>query len=235
MRPLFCFMGLLSLAGFAADARAQVPVIDGTNLAVAQTIATSTQDILTADQKILTYTKQTMEAVTGDRSTTAQGSLAQMALGSGFTMAQAPTLGSVISGGPLSFLGLGAGSQNIVSSLINGLQLVKTITGLTAKHPVDTAYGNSVNVAAILSGLIDSAQGAAKARSAAFTAGGAQIGSASDIKGSIDQNTQIQIQTGQTINEVGGIVNNAAAAANQSNLDRIAAESSAARAMKFTQ
>lgn len=218
-------------------ARAQVPVIDNANLTKAQEIATSTRQILDADQQILQFTQKTLVAVTGDRTSQAQGSLAQMALGGGFSMAQAPSLGSVISGGSLSFAGLGSGSQNIVSTLINGLQLVQTITGMTGgqTHPVDTAYKNSVNVAATLSGLIDSTQGAVQQRSSAFTQGGQQIGQAQDLKGSVDQNTQVQIQTGQTINELNGVVNNAAAAANQANLDRIAAESAVARAMKFTQ
>ena len=226
----------LALAG-PLPAMAQVPVIDSANLTKAQQIATSTQQILTADQQILQFTQKTLQAVTGDRSSQAQGSLAQMALGSGFSMAHAPSLGSVISGGALSFAGMGAGSQNIVSTLINGLQLVQTITGLAngQTNPVDTAYKNSVNVAATLSGLINSTQGAVQQRSSAFTQGGQQIGQAQDLKGSVDQNTQVQIQTGQTINELNGVVNNAAAAANQANLDRIAAESSAARAMKFTQ
>ena len=221
----------------APQANAQVPVIDSANLTKAQQIATSTQQILTADQQILQFTQKTLQAVTGDRSSQAQGSLAQMALGSGFSMAQAPSLGSVISGGALSFAGMGAGSQNIVSTLINGLQLVQTITGLAngQTNPVDTAYKNSVNVAATLSGLINSTQSAMQTRSQAFTQGGQQIGTAQDLKGSVDQNTQVQIQTGQTINELNGVVNNAAAAANQANLDRIAAQSSAARAMKFTQ
>jgi hypothetical protein len=178
-----------------------------------------------------------LQAVTGNRASVAQGSLAQMALGGGFSMAQAPSLGSVISGGALSFAGMGAGSQNMVSTLINGLQLVKSITGLIngQANPVDTAYTNSVNVAATLSGLIASTQGAIQKRSSAFTTGGQQIGQAPDLKGSIDQNTQVQIQTGQTVNELNGVVNNAVTAANQSNLDRIAAQSAAARAMTFTQ
>ncbi len=216
---------------------AQVPVIDSANLSQAQAIATSTQQILAADQQIMQYTQRTLQAVTGDRSSQAQGSLAQMALGGGFSMAQAPSLGSVISGGALSFAGMGSGSQNVVSTLINGLQLVKSITGLTTGqlNPVDTAYQNSVNVAATLSGLIDSTQSAVQQRSSAFTAGGQQIGQAPDLKGSVDQNTQVQIQTGMTINELNGVVNNAAAAANQANLDRIAAQSAVTRAMKFTQ
>lgn len=222
------------LAPIAANA--QVPVIDSANLTKSQEIATSTQQILAADRQIMQFTQKTLQAVTGDRSSLAQGSLAQMALGGGFSMAQAPSLGQVISGGALSFAGMGAGSQNFVSSLINGLQLVQTITGLATgqSHPADTAYRNSVNVAATLSGLITSTQGAVQTRSSAFTTGSRQIGSAPDLKGSIDQNTQIQVQTGQTINELNGVVNNAAAAANQANLDRIAAESAVARAMKFT-
>ena len=237
MRWMFVLAGLTLVFAATPPALAQVPVIDSANLAKAQQIATSTQQILTADQQILQFTQKTLQAVTGDRSSQAQGTLAQMALGGGFSMAQAPSLGSVISGGALSFAGMGSASQNIVSSLINGLQLVQTITGLVSgqTHPADTAYKNSVNVAATLSGLINSTQSAVQQRSSAFTQGGQQIGQAQDLKGSVDQNTQVQIQTGQTINELNGVVNNAAAAANQANLDRIAAESSAARAMKFTQ
>jgi hypothetical protein len=234
MRPRLLLSGLAIV--IASPVFAQVPTRDDANLAKAQEIASTTRQILTADQQIMQHTQRTLAAVTGDRSSQAQGSLAQMALGGGFSMGSAPSLGSVISGGTLSFAGMGSGSQNIVSSLINGLQLVQTITGLVGgkTHPVDTAYKNSVNVAATLSGLIDSTQGAVRQRSQAFSQGGQEIGKAQDLKGSVDQNTQVQVQTGQTINELSGTVNTAAAAANQANLDRLAAESAAARAMKFT-
>lgn len=230
----------LVLIGLVAASAAQaqgVPVIDSSNLAKATEIATNTQSILSADQQIMQFTQKTLAAVTGDRSSVAQGNLAQMALGSGFSMGQAPSLSSIISGGTLSFTGMGSGSQNVVSQLINGLQLVNSITGLLtgSKHPSDAAYQNSVNVASALTGLINSTQGAIQQRSQAFKTGGSQIGQAPDLKGSIDQNTQVQIQTGSTINEMTGVVNNAVAAANQSNLDRLAAESAAARAMKFSQ
>lgn len=237
MRPQLLLVLIVSTFGGVASTLAQVPTRDDANLTKAQEIATNTRAILTADQEILQFTQKTLTAVTGDRSSQAQGTLAQMALGGGFSMGQAPSLGSVISGGALSFTGMGSGSQNIVSSLINGLQLVQTITGITSgqSHPVDTAYKNSVNLAATLSGLIDSTQNAVKQRTQSFTQGGQQIGQAQDLKGSVDQNTQVQIQAGQTINELNGVVNNAAAAANQANLDRLAAESAAARAMRFTQ
>ena len=233
MKPIVFSMMVVALS--SASALAQVPVNDAANLAKAQEIATNTQAILQADRDILTNTKKTLEAITGDRSSQAQGSLAQMALGGGFSMGSAPNLGSVISGGALTFTGMGSGSQGIVSNLINGLQLVKSITGLIngSARPTDQAYQNSVNVAATLTGLVSSTQGAVQSRSSAFMSGGSQIGSSPDLKGSVDQNSQIQIQTGQTINELTGVVNNAVTAANQANLDRIAAASAAATAMTY--
>jgi hypothetical protein len=70
-----------------------------------------------------------------------------MALGGGFSMGNAPSLGSVISGGTLAFGGMGSDAQGIVSNLINGLQLVRSITGLIngTSRPTDQAYQNSVN------------------------------------------------------------------------------------------
>ena len=233
MKPII--LGSLLIALTSGSALAQVPVNDAANLAKAQEIAVNTQQILTTDREILTNTARTLAAITGDRSSQAQGSLAQMALGGGFSMGSAPNLGSVISGGQLTFTGLGGNAQGIVSSLINGLQLVKSITGLIngSSRPTDQAYQNSVNVAATLTGLVSATQGAVQTRSSAFMSGGQQIGSSPDLKGSVDQNSQIQIQTGQTINELTGVVNNAVTAANQANLDRIAAASAAASAMTY--
>lgn len=230
----------LALSGFlfclgSGAGLAQVPVNDAANLAKAQEIASSTRQILETDREILTNTQRTLQAITGDRSSVAQGSLAQMALGGGFSMGNAPSLGSVISGGTLAFGGMGSDAQGIVSNLINGLQLVRSITGLIngSNRPTDQAYQNSVNVAATITGLVSSTQGAVQQRSSAFMQGGSQIGTAQDLKGSIDQNTQVQIQTGQTVNELTGVVNTAVTATNQANLDRLAAASAAANAMTY--
>ena len=225
----FCLANLFLLRG----AHAQVPVIDAANLSQSQQTATNTKQILSTDQDILSDVQKTLQAVTGDRSSLAQGPLAQMALGGGFSMGSAPSLGSVISGGPLSFAGLGGGSQQIISSLINGLNLVKTLSGLQGALPSDKAYLNSSNTAQLILGLINSTQGTVKSASNAYTTGGQQIGSSPDVKGSIDQNSQIQAQNGQSIVQLNGAVNTAAAAANQANLDRIAELSAAARAMQF--
>jgi len=234
MREHLLISSALLLLGIGGAA-AQVPVNDAANLQKAQEIASATRDILNTDKEILTNTQRTLQAITGDRSSQAQGSLAQMALGNGFTIANAPSLGSVISSGTLSFAGMGPDAQGVVSNLINGLQLVRSLTGLIngTSRPTDQAYQNSVNVAATITGLVSSTQGAVQQRSSAFMQGGSQIGSAQDLKGSVDQNTQVQIQTGQTVNELTGVVNTAVTATNQANLDRLAAASAAANAMTY--
>ena len=56
------------------------------NLTQAQQTAANTKQILATDQAILSNVQKTLQAVTGNRSSLAQGSLAQMALGGGFSM-----------------------------------------------------------------------------------------------------------------------------------------------------
>ncbi len=133
----YFLISLLFGLAMIGTASAQMPVIDNANLTQAQQIASNTQQILDADKSIMNYTQKTLQAVTGDRSSDAQGQLSQMALGSGFSMGSAPSLSSVISGGALSFTGMGSGSQNIVSTLLSGLQLVSSITGMGTSHPND--------------------------------------------------------------------------------------------------
>lgn len=52
------------------------------------------------------------------------------------------------------------------------------------------------------------------------------------MKGSIDQNSQLQAQNGMTINELIGLVNAATTAINQQNLDAIAKASALSRSPK---
>ena len=170
-------LGLLAGMIWSSYAFAQVPVIDAANLTQAQQTAANTKQILATDQSILSNVQKTLQAVTGNRSSLAQGSLAQMALGGGFSMGQAPSLGSVISGGPLSFAGLGGNSQSIISTLISGLQLVKSLTGQATALPADTAFTNSANTTATIVGLINSAQGTVTSATTAYTSGASSIGS----------------------------------------------------------
>jgi hypothetical protein len=228
------YFSLLCGVALVGAAHAQVPVIDNANLTQSQQTAANTQQILSTDKDILSNVQKTLQAVTGDRSSIAQGSLANMALGGGgFSMGNAPSLGSVISGGALSFAGLGGNSQSVISTLINGLNLVQSLSGMSSALPTDKAYTSSMNTAATIVGLITSTQGTVQGASGAYSSGARQIGSSPDVKGSIDQNSQIQAQNGQSIIQLNGTVNTAAAAANQANLDRVAQFSAAARAMQF--
>jgi hypothetical protein len=49
--------------------------------------------------------------------------------------------------------------QSIISTLISGLQLVKSLSGQSTALPADTAYMNSANTTQLIVGLSNSAQG----------------------------------------------------------------------------
>ena len=138
------------------------------------------------------------------------------------------------SGGILSFAGMGQGAQENISKLINAMQLVKSISGLADddRREFDKTYESFVNVTATVMGLVDSTQGAIATRSDSYVEGAGKIGGAKDLKGSIDQNSQLQAQNGITINELIGTVNTATMAINQQNLDDIAKQSALSKITK---
>ena len=207
---------------FAPSAFAQVPVIDNATLTQATQTASNTAQIMQTNQQILTYTQQTYNAVTGNRTTS---TLSSIGLGSGFSMSSAPNLSSLLGGGGISMSGLGS-YGTLASSIINGLNLAKTLTGSSsASTPTDQAYTGAVNTAAAITAAVAGAQAASTTRSSSFTSAAGQIGSAADIKGSIDQNSQLQTQTGQTINELIGTVNLTNAALNAQAQRDLAAQS----------
>jgi hypothetical protein len=222
----------LAIVALATAATAAIPVIDNANLAEARQITENTQSIMESDAKIMEFTQKTLAAVTGDR-TGESGELKDLALGR-FKMGAAPDLGSIISGGMVSFAGMGDGAQENVAKLINAMQLVKSISGLAGDDAkdFDKVYSSFVNVTATVMGLVDSTQGAVTSRSDSYVQGAAKIGSAKDLKGSIDQNSQLQAQNGMTINELIGTVNTATTAINQQNLDAIAKASALSKITK---
>lgn len=220
---------LASLSG--ARALAQVPVIDNAVLTQAQQTASNTSSIMQTNKEILDTVNKTLQAVTGDRST---GSIAQAALGDGFSMSGAPDFSSIIGGSGMSWGSLGQ-FGNIASQIINGLNLVQSLTGNLGGSPdgTDMAYQGAVNTAGALTGMVSGAQSSSRSRMSAFRSAGDQIGGAPDIKGSIDQNSQLQVQTGLTINELIGAVNGTNAALNAEQLKELAGQSKLSRVMDF--
>ncbi|SDR63426.1 Type IV secretion system protein [Rhizobiales bacterium GAS113] len=227
-------MAVMSVAGVAlwcGAARAQVPVIDNATLTQATQTASNTAQIMNSNQQILQTVNQTLQAVTGNRQT---GSIASSALGSGFSMSGAPSFSTIL-GGQMSWGSMGQFSQ-VAAGFINGLNLVKTLTnasGAASTAPIDQAYLGAANTAAAIAGLVSGQQSAATSRTSAFQSAGGQIGSAPDIKGSIDQNSQLQVQTGLTINELIGTMNGVNATLNAQQLMDLTAASETAKIMQY--
>jgi hypothetical protein len=220
--------GLLTLV---SPANAQVPVIDSATLSQATQTASNTAAIMQTNQQIMQTVQETLKAVTGNRQT---GSIASAALGSGFNMSGAPSLSSILGGGQMAWGNLGEFGQG-AAGIINGLKLVNTLSGLTGSNVsgTDKAYQGAVNTATALQGMVAGTQSAASTRTNAFQAAGGQIGTAQDIKGSIDQNSQLQVQTGLTVNELIGVMNAANAALNAQQMQDLAGQAHATKVLTY--
>ena len=214
----------------AGSAFSQVPVIDSATLTQATQTAQNTAQIMNTNQQILTTVNQTLSAVTGTRTTS---TLSSLGLGSGFSMSSVPGLSSLLGGGGISMAGLGQ-YGSLASSIINSLNLVRTLTGASsASMPTDQAWTGAVNTAAANTAAIAGAQAASTTRSSAFRGAAGQVGTAQDIKASIDQNSQLQTQTGLTINELIGSVNLTNAALNAQQQQDLAAQAKVSRMYSF--
>jgi hypothetical protein len=105
---------------------------------------------------------------------------------------------------------------------INGLQLVKTLSGKdNSGFSGDKSYEQLVNTVLGVQALTNGSQKAAQTRRSAFEEAGARIGTAEDIKGSIDQNSQLQVQSGLTLNEMIGVMNGAVSSLQAENQRRL--------------
>ena len=151
----------------AGSAFSQVPVIDSATLTQATQTAQNTAQIMNTNQQILTTVNQTLSAVTGTRTTS---TLSSLGLGSGFSMSSVPGLSSLLGGGGMSMAGLGQ-YGSLASSIINSLNLVKTLTGASsATMPTDQAWTGAVNTVAAITAAIAGSQAASTARTTRFRA-----------------------------------------------------------------
>lgn len=205
-----CF--LISTSGVVAMANvalAQVPVIDQRNYQVAQETSKTTDKILGTNKEILTTVEETLKAVTGNRGGEA-GQMQNLAVGNGFSVSSMPSIDKIMSGGVPNFGQLGSSISQIATTFINGLKLVKSLSGKSnSDFSGDKSYEQMVNTVTAVSALVSGSQQAVTQRKSAFEQAGQSIGQSQDIKGSIDQNTQLQVQSGLTINELVGVMNGA--------------------------
>jgi len=124
-RSLAMFIGCgLSVVPAAAD----IPVIDKTNYKVARETADTTSKILDTNKDILTTVEETLKAVTGDRGGEA-GSLKDLAIGNGFSVSSVPSFDNLLQNGIPDFGSVNGEVAQAVTLFINGLQLVKSLSG----------------------------------------------------------------------------------------------------------
>ena len=217
---------------FVPTASAQVPVFDQATFAKSQETARNTLDILHASRDTLDLTRRTLEAVTGERQDGT--SFRDLALGSGFSIGQTPSIADIFEGGTLSFGSIDPEIARVATSLINGLQLLQELRSF--KDGVESAgnrnYTQAVSTASQLAALVAGSQDAARARTQALTQAAGQVGQARDLKGALDQNTMLQVQQGLTTNELIGTMNGALTALQQQTLDELVAQSGAAEIMR---
>ncbi|KAA3452220.1 conjugal transfer protein [Mesorhizobium sp. SARCC-RB16n] len=205
-----CFLALVATTAIGTTvAHADIPVIDKTNYAVAKDTAEKTAKILDTNRDILTTVDKTLQAVTGDRGSDA-ASLKDIAIGKGFSVTSMPSFDSLLQSGTPNFGSMGPEIAKAATLFVNGLQLVKSLSGKDdSSFASDKSYQELVKTVLGVSALITGSQQAVETRRSALESAGQGIGSSKDIKGSIDQNTQLQVQTGLTLNEMIGTMNGA--------------------------
>jgi cytochrome b len=225
---------VLALSLMSSSVLADVPVIDATNLAVARENAENTGEIMRTNADILEKSKEILKALSGSR----DGSMGigSEGLAGGMTVSGAPSFGSVMNGGTLSFGNLSSQAQEMAAMVINGLQLVKTVKAIVeGEDPgaANNAYSSAVNTAALLSALTSQASAGVTAREQSLQSASGQIGEAEDVKGSVDANTKMQLETARTMNELIGVSNGAVSAMNQEMQFRLTQQSETAKMMKY--
>ncbi|TPN37913.1 conjugal transfer protein [Mesorhizobium sp. B2-3-3] len=216
-----------------SSARADIPVIDKTNYAVAKDTADKAARILDTNKDILATVEKTLEAVTGERGSDA-GALNGLAVGNGFSVSSVPSLDGLFKGGVADFGSMDPQLAKAASAFINGLKLVKSLSGKeNSSLASDKSYEELVKTVLGVSALINGSRQAVETRRTALENAGQDIGQAKDIKGSIDQNTQLQVQTGLTLNEMIGVMNSAVQSLQAENQRRLTDISNTKKALTY--
>jgi hypothetical protein len=224
---------LLILGAGIAPAAADIPVIDKTNYAVARETAEKTGRILDTNKEILTTVEETLKAVTGERGGEA-GALKDLAIGEGFNVSSVPAFDQILKSGAADFGSLDPKVVQAATLFINGLQLVRSLSGKeNSSLASDKSYEELLTTVMGVSALITGSRQAVETRRSALESAGQGIGQAKDIKGSIDQNTQLQIQTGLTLNEMIGVLNAGVQSLHAENQRKLTDMSNTRKALRY--
>lgn len=229
-----CFLALLATTAIGVTtAHADIPVIDKANYAVAKDTAEKTAKILDTNKDILTTVEKTLQAVTGDRGSDA-GSLKDIAIGNGFSVTSIPSFDSLLKSGRPNFGSMGPEIAKAATLFINSLQLVKSLSGKDdSALASDKSYEELMKTVLGVSAMITGSKQAVESRRAALESAGQGIGTSKDIKGSIDQNTELQVQTGLTLNEMIGTLSAAVQSLQADNQRKLTDISNTRKALSY--
>lgn len=168
--------------------------------------STNTKNILDTNKQILETVKKTLEAVTGDRKSDAQ-TASKAAVGDGFSASAAPSSAETA-------------TSDALDIILDGIKTEFSGSGKSDnkdnKNPsFEAAAQTTIDMNALIKGIKKSLE----TRKKAYEQVSNNIGNTKDIKGSIDQNSQIQAQNGLVLNELIG-VNNSILSSNQADSRR---------------
>lgn len=180
-----------------------------------QQISKTTKDILKTDNDILDTVKKTLDAITGDRK---QDTKTQTAA--------APSGNEDFANIDKALDALKDASDGVK------VQYEKRVT-TDNKGNKDPLIENVSRTTTDMSSFIKATLDALKIRKTNYYAVSQNIGTTQDIKGSIDQNSQIQVQNGLLLNELAGINNNILASNQSDTRNRTANLYSSMNAMSY--
>jgi Type IV secretion system proteins len=224
---------LMISAAAPSIVHADIRVFDRTTYAQARKTAEATADILDTNKEVLKTVEETLKAVTGARGSEA-GDLKNLATGNGFSVTAMPSFDSVLSGGVPDFGSLSGEITQAATTFINALQLVKSLSGQeNSDFASDKSYEQLLSTVTAVSALVNGTKQAAAGRRSALESAGNKIGEARDIKGSVDQNSQLQVQTGLTLNELIGVMNGAVASLQAENQRRLTDISNTKKSLSY--
>ena len=120
--------------------------------------------------------------------------------------------------------------------MISGLQLVKQLKAvIQGEDPgaVNSLYSGSVNASALLAALTQQASQGVTTREQSLQSATGQIGQSENVKGSVDENTRMQLETARSINELIGVQNGAVSALNEDLKFRLTQQSQVEKLLQF--
>ncbi|MBX8827184.1 conjugal transfer protein [Ochrobactrum sp. SFR4] len=217
----------------------------------AESIDKTTKASLERETKIDDSTKKTLDASTGDRTSDTKP-LANAGAGTGYTASQAPsllpsitpTISPTITLSPSPSTSQNGNDKNNSNQATNqsaeqsfkNLNLEQNLSGNDKSTTSnDKSYQLMMSTSMSLQASIQGTQAAIPAREAAYQQASQTIGQSKDIKGSLDQNSQLQVQTGQTLNQLIGVMNGSNAAQQVSNLRNLTDLSNTKQALSYSE